>query len=182
MNDKARWDAKYDGRAGTVLSEPDALVAAQVAKLSPPGRALDLAAGTGRYALHLAELGWRTSAWDVSSVGLGILKQRAAALDLRIDTLCIDLLHEDPPLEAGGFDLVVCVLFLDRDLFRSLHRFVAPGGHLIFSTVTTEHPGAKPPIRYRLNPGELESGVPGFENLDLCEKNGRASLLARRSQ
>jgi tellurite methyltransferase len=180
VNDQERWDAKYAGKAGKNFSEPDERVVELLAGIPARGRALDLAAGTGRHALHLAKLGWDTSAWDVSPVGLVVLEERASQVGVEIETLAIDLLAEDPPVPDGGFDLVVCVLFLDRGLFRSLRRFVGLGGYVIFSTVTTDHPAAKPPIQYRLNPGELEFGVPGFETVSVSEVDGRATVLARR--
>jgi len=150
------------------------------ASVGQTGRALDLASGTGRHALHLAQAGWQVSAWDVSPVGLAILEERARELDLELETRAIDVLAEPPASEQLGFDLVVCVLFLDRTLLDDLARYVAPGGHLIFATATEDLAGDKPPPRFRLRRGELEQGLAGFETVETHEADGYAGILARR--
>ncbi len=181
MKDRERWDTKYEGAAGRKQADPNAWVVEWAGELSG-GRALDLASGTGRHALHLASAGWQVSAWDVSPVGLSILERRAGERGLSIETRAIDVLNEQPAEEELGFELVVCVLFLDRALFAELHRYVAPGGHLIFSTATEDLAGEKPPPRFRLRRGELAEGVPGFETVKTSESDGMAAILARRAE
>ena len=88
---------------------------------------------------------------------------------------------EFAPAELGApFELVVCISFLDRSLVGRLAELVTPGGHLVFATFTRDHPGERPPRAFRLEPGELARGVPGFETLWHAEEGGRAGLLARR--
>jgi len=181
VNDRERWDTKYAGAFGSKRTEPNEYVVEWAAGLEGRGRALDLAAGTGRHALHLAQTGWESSAWDVSPVGLEILTVRARELGVEVATRAVDVLTESLDESELGFDLVICVLFLDRSLFNELHRFVAPGGHLIFSTATEDFSGDKPPSRFRLQRGELERGVPGFETVKSVEAGGMAGILARRS-
>ena len=63
------WDARY-GEAGFAYGEqPNDFLREQAAAL-PPGRALCLAEGEGRNAVHLAQLGHAVLAQDLSSVGL----------------------------------------------------------------------------------------------------------------
>lgn len=177
--DRARWDAKHAAAERSPEEPPDPFFAHALERLPGGGRALDLAAGTGRHALALARAGFATSAWDVSPVGLAILARRAAAAGLAVETRAVDVLDGPWPPHAP-FDLVVCVLFLDRGLVARLRELVAPGGHLVLATRTTEWPGDRPPARYRLAPGELARGVAGFETLLVREEGGSAGLLARR--
>lgn len=185
MDDRERWDQKYRGALGRSEEPPDAFVLEALARLPEPGEgelsALDLAAGTGRHAFELARRGWRTCAWDVSPVGLGILAERAARQGLAVETRALDLLTR-APAPRTAFDLVVCVLFLDRGLLPRLCEWVRPGGHLIFTTVTADWPHPKPPERFRLERGELARGLPGFETVHASEEGGRAGLFARRSR
>ncbi len=192
-NDRDRWDEKYRGAFGRKVTVADPFVCAALprieaalAGLGSP-RALDLACGTGRHALLLAERGFRTSGWDVSPVALELLGERARRAGVRIETQVVDLLA---PLKKRGqpgewpdawpFELVTIVDFLDRGLWARLGELVRPGGHLLAVTFTVDQRGAKPPLKYRLRRGELADGVPGFETLEVRESDGRAGLWARR--
>lgn len=150
-----------------------------LADLTIHGRALDLAAGTGRHALVLARAGWDTEAWDVSPVGLSILKRRAEAEQLVVSSRQVDLVLDGLPRDVE-FDLVVLVNFLHRPLWSELHSLLVPGGHLILSLPTDDWPGDRPPPRFRLRPTELSGGLPGLETVLVQEEGGRALLLARK--
>lgn len=141
-------------------------------------RALDLACGTGRHALLLAQLGWATEAWYVSPVALEVLAERARASGLGVETRAVDLCDRWPELDAP--DLLVVVDFLDRGVFAELPSRVGPGGSLVVSTFTEDWPEAHPSPRFRLKKGELSAGVPGLRTLASVESGGRAGLWARR--
>lgn len=63
----------------------------------PPGRILDLGAGTGRLAITLAKRGYRPVAVDLSIEMLKVLREKASALGLDIPCVCANL------VELGGF-------------------------------------------------------------------------------
>jgi SAM-dependent methyltransferase len=128
--------------------------------------------------LELARRGFAAHAWDVSDVGLAALSERARGEGLRVTTRCVDLLRES--WGAERFELVVVVNFLDRESLRKLDQLLVPGGWLCFTTFTHDWPAAKPPRAFRLTPGELGAGLPGFETGDRFEADGRAGLFARR--
>ena len=102
MNDRERWDAKYAGAFGDKRTEPNEYVVEWAASLGERGRALDLAAGTGRHALHLAQTGWETSAWDVSPVGLEILEARALELGVEVKTRAVDASRSRSPSQSSA--------------------------------------------------------------------------------
>ena len=52
---------------------------------APPGRALDVAMGEGRNAVHLASLGWKVTGFDVSEVGLEKARERAKQAGVTIE-------------------------------------------------------------------------------------------------
>jgi SAM-dependent methyltransferase len=81
------WDERYAGTELVWSAEPNRFVAAEVADL-PVGRAVDLGAGEGRNAIHLARLGWQVTAVDFSRVALD--KGRTVAGDLPIIWECAD--------------------------------------------------------------------------------------------
>ena len=49
----------------------------------------------------------------------------------------LDLEHE--PLPAGDYDIVVCMSYLQRDLFGALQRALRPGGVLLYETFSRAH-------------------------------------------
>src|ERR1051325_6035100 len=109
------WDERY--RSGDYPNdEPHPLLTRFAAQLQP-GRALDVACGTGRHALWLAAHGWQVTAVDSSSVALEILQQRAAQAHLGIDTRLADLERHEFEIEPRGYDLIVVCNYLQRDLF-----------------------------------------------------------------
>ena len=79
------------------------------------GRAIDLAGGTGRHGIWLAERGLDVTIADISPVGLEVARQRAAEAGVTIQTLEVDL--ETSPFPAGPWDLIVSVCYLWRPLF-----------------------------------------------------------------
>lgn len=190
-DDRRRWEARYrrEPERGRTLPDPfvlEALDELQGAALgaaapdTPRGRAVDLACGGGRHALELARRGWETEGWDLSPAGLELLRAEARQLGLAIRTREVDL---SGPLPADGldaFDLVLCVNYLDRSLLARVGDLLRPGGCLVFSTYTADHPGERPSARHRLRPGELTRPLPGLVSLRHREQGGRAELIARR--
>ena len=81
------WDERYAGTDLVWSAEPNRFVAEEVADLEP-GRAVDLGAGEGRNAIHLARLGWQVTAVDFSQGALD--KGRAVAGDVPITWQCSD--------------------------------------------------------------------------------------------
>jgi ubiquinone/menaquinone biosynthesis C-methylase UbiE len=67
----------------------------ELADATPDG-VLDVGAGTGRVALHLARAGHAVTALDIDAELLAVLAERARAAELRIATVTAD---------AAGFDL-----------------------------------------------------------------------------
>jgi SAM-dependent methyltransferase len=92
------------------------------------GRALDLAAGNGRNAFHLARLGFRVDAIDISDEAVQSLVGRHPM----VQAIRADLDRYDLPERT--FQLIVNTHFLDRRLFPHIMDALLPGGVLIFET------------------------------------------------
>src|SRR5579872_6189035 len=111
--DLAAWEQRY--RAQEEISEPSPhRLVVEAARSLPPGRALDLACGTGRNALWLAQHGWSVTAVDGSPAAIEILRERASGLP--VATKVADL--EDPgfAIEPASYDLIAICYFLERKL------------------------------------------------------------------
>ena len=141
--DETFWNDRYLSSSALWSGHPNPHLVTESAGLVP-GVALDVGCGEGADAIWLAELGWRVTAVDLSSVAL----ERAAAQALqvgvdvagRITWLHTDLMDWVPV--AASYDLVSAqFLHLPRDQRELIHRriaeAVAPGGTLL---VVGHHP------------------------------------------
>lgn len=153
--DREKWNQKY--------SDPDfaprnpSPVLLSLAKWLPPtrGRALDIAGGCGRHSIWLAQQGFDVTLADVSSVGLQVARQRAAAAGVDIKTIEHDL--EQQGLPPGPWDLIVSICYLWKPTHELIAEVLAPLGVFVMIQPTTinltRH--EKPPRDFLLEPGEL---------------------------
>jgi SAM-dependent methyltransferase len=190
MEDNARieWDGRYsEGSHGP--SEPDPFFREAYQQFVEPnfqyvGRALDLAGGTGRHALYLAERGWLVTLMDISDVALKQARRDAEGRDVHIVTEPIDLTEASLPEEA--FDLIVVFFYLERRLFPQIAKALRPGGMLIYKTYTIEQlklgGGPSHPM-HLLQPGELRNAFAGLDILhyrETTEGKAVAELVGER--
>jgi SAM-dependent methyltransferase len=158
------WDERY--AAGKYsAAEPHKLLRSLVKQLTA-GKALDLACGTGRHALLLAEKNWRVTAVDNSRVGLEIARARAAEKNAAIDFRLADLEAGEFEIEPLAYDLICDFYYLQRDLFAAMRAGVKAGG-IVVSTIHIDD-GEKPG-GFTLREGELKDFFEGFEILHYHE-------------
>ena len=148
--------------------------------------ALDVACGTGRDAVFLAERGLTTCGCDVLPDALQRCRDLARRRGVGVETLQVDLRHWRPA--AASYDLVACFRFLHRPLMPYLANAVRQGGYLVCQTFL--RPGnqrtmAKPSRSRFLEPGEMLSWAEGWEILAYREDHDEedrltAGLIARR--
>jgi SAM-dependent methyltransferase len=181
-SDREHWNERYTERPWP--TEPSPWLIANARFLTPAGRALDVAGGSGRNAIWLASLGWDVTITDVSSVAIDLAVTRARSLDITLGTLETDLAQGDLP--PGPWDAIMLFHYLDRALFRSFSGLLEPGGIVIGSlaTVTNLERNNRPPPPYLLDEGELPRLIQGLELVEYDEswKNDHhdARFVARR--
>ena len=132
----AKWGIDFgDTGRGQVLGKVRKALGEEVPVF---GRALEIGAGTGYFALNLLRAGAVREAvcTDVSPGMLEQLQRNAARLGLEVDTVAADA--EALPLADERFDLVVghAVLHHLPDLDRAFAEFLRvlrPGGTLVFA-------------------------------------------------
>jgi SAM-dependent methyltransferase len=165
-----RWNARYGGGERGPAAPSPLLV--EAVKGLAPGRALDLACGAGRNALHLAEQGWSVVAVDGSSVAIDIVR----TLHPRIDVLKLDLEREPLPFADDSFDLVCVIHFLHRPLFDHARRVLRSGG-VIVTAIHTVRSSMNP--RYTVGIGELREYFKDW-NIMIDREDEIAELVARK--
>ena len=152
--DREKWDRKYAEGSYRSRTYPSPFLVEWLAAL-PKGRALDLACGTGRNALCLADAGYEVEAMDIS--GVAIERARAAARERRLEVSwrVADLDGFEPP--PGRFDLITVIRYTNRKLMVRLPEALAEGGMLLVEHhLLTSQPVAGPTTRdFRLAPNEL---------------------------
>jgi len=128
----------------------------ETARKLEPGRALDLACGSGRNSIWLAEHGWTVTAVDRSPVTIP-----------SVDTHVADLEKHEFVIEESAWDLIVMCLYLQRDLFGAVKRGLKPGGVALVIVLLMEPGHESSP--FRVQPGELAKYFEGWEVLHYHE-------------
>jgi len=134
----------YVGR----LWHPSRFLSATATRLEP-GRALDVACGTGRDAVYLAGRGWDVTGVDILPDALTLandLARRCASAIRPIHWHCADLetlargtLADALPGAAESFDLIIIFYYLHRPLLARLHEWLQPGGSALCEMFTELH-------------------------------------------
>jgi tellurite methyltransferase len=161
--------------------EPTPLLV-ETARNLQPGLALDLACGTGRNAVWLAEHGWRVTAVDRSAAAIETIQTRCPALEAHV----ADLEKYEFPIPEASWDLIAVCYYLQRDLFEPVKRGIRPGG-VALVIVHIFEPGHEQ-SRFSLQPGELANYFEGWEILhsyqgkprDPEHKRAVAEIVARK--
>ena len=154
--------------------------------LPTAGRALDVACGSGRHAIWLAERGFRTYAVDRDPDAIRVLSGEAARRQLPLEARVLDLERGSVVFEPPDYDLIVVVHYLHRPLFPALLDALRPGGVLVYDTFTRAQAARGRPTNpaFLLESGELRGLVQPLEILASREGDydGRmvASVIARR--
>ncbi|RQG99724.1 class I SAM-dependent methyltransferase [Natrarchaeobius oligotrophus] len=127
-DDRERWNEKYGDDEFRLPEEPIPELERYVDEF-PDGRALDVATGTGRNALFLAERGYDVDAVDVSDAALEIARERAADRGVDVDWIRSDL--EEFELEPEAYDLIAISFFAALEYLPDLKEALAPDGVLV---------------------------------------------------
>ncbi|MDP7397079.1 MAG: methyltransferase domain-containing protein [Lentisphaeria bacterium] len=180
---REKWNQRYAER-GPDATAPCPWLATVESLLPPAGTALDVAGGAGRHAVWLAQRGLTVTIADIADAGLELARRTAAAGNLAISTVAVDL--ESEPLPAGPWDVILNTAYLHRPLMTQFTGHLKPGGVLVVVHPTHanlerhRHPGA----RFLLEKNELPTLIRGLDIVRYEEGwlDGRheARLVARK--
>ncbi|PSP55525.1 SAM-dependent methyltransferase [Halobacteriales archaeon QS_1_67_19] len=154
---------------------------------APDGRALDVATGTGRNAVFLAERGYRVDAIDRSVEGLRIARQNAVDRGVAERT---NWIRADVPtygFPESAYDVVTISFYRAVDRFPAVTEALAPGGVLFVQ----HHLRSTDPVesgpsgdRYRVGANELlhaclDLTVLHYDERTETREDGRTGAVAR---
>ena len=162
------------------MKEPSEWLTGHRSLLPAAGESLDLACGSGRHAIWLAEQGFRTVAVDRDIVVIDALTREASRRGLSVQTRVVDLESGEPFLEPDSFDLIVVVRYLHRPLFPALVSALRRGGVLVYETFTRAQAARGKPTNpaFLLEPGELSTLVQPLEILAAREGDYEGGMVA----
>jgi SAM-dependent methyltransferase len=127
----------------------------------PPGKALDLAAGSGRHSLWLAERGWAVTAVDIVVENVpGVQYIRA------------DIQYHEYRIAPGAWDLIVCWLYWQPDLLAEIARGVRTGGIVALAGKTTG--------RFATSLDQFRTTFTGWTEIASGKNESRAFFIATK--
>lgn len=127
----------------------------------PPGKALDLAAGSGRHALWLAERGWNVTAVDI------VVEQVPGVQYIRAD-----LGYHEYKIAPGSWDLIVCWLYWQPDLLAEIARGLRDGGVVALAGKTTG--------RFATSLAQFREAFKGWKEIASGQNESRAFFIAAK--
>jgi tellurite methyltransferase len=168
--ERLKWDRKHAARGFSPPAPSDLLTAhrSDLPQAHAEARAIDIAGGSGRHALWLAEYGFTVTLIDISETALQIARDEAAVRGLDLSTICADL--ETAPFPTGPWQVILCFHYLHRPLIAEFTTKLAPNGVVVFvqPTVRNLERHSRPSRRFLLDEGEL---------LQLANENGLEPLV-----
>ena len=150
------WDERF--RDGEYPLDPDpAPILQQYVEMFPDGRALDIATGTGRNAVFLAEQGYTVDALDRSREGLQIARENAEKRDVGDNCTWIHADAFEYAYPADTYDVITVRAFQIMDRLTDIKAALAPGGILYYQPHlrTAEELDYGPPDRRRVGANDL---------------------------
>jgi ubiquinone/menaquinone biosynthesis C-methylase UbiE len=146
---------------------PNAFLVESVKTIKPGGKALDVGAGMGRNAVHLAKLGWDVTGIDLSAQGLAVMKANAEKAGLKVET--VKTSYQDYDFGKERWDLVAMILSwapVEEPAFLArLKASIKPGGHVVFESNTQREKDPFAPGIHALAPGALRELFKDFDIL-----------------
>jgi SAM-dependent methyltransferase len=173
------WDARFEDAFAAYGSEPNDFLRAVAGRI-PAGPVLDLAAGEGRNAVHLAELGHEVTAVDLSPVGLENAATLAARRGVDLTTVVSDLADFDLG-ESRWAGIISVWAHVPPDLRSTIHaavvRALRPGGAFVlesYAPAQLERPGrgGPPVVELLLDPKTARRELAGLR-LEICQQTDR---------
>lgn len=137
----ALWNERFSERYAAYGTEPNAFLSAVAGRI-PDGPVLVMAAGEGRNAVHLAQLGHDVTAVDLSEVGLAHAAELAGERGVALHTVVADLAEFDPG-EAAWAGIVTIWAHVPPPVRARVHAAVPlalrPGGAFVAEAYHPRH-------------------------------------------
>ena len=152
----------------------------------PRGRVLDIAMGSGRNSVYLAERGFWVEGVDISEESIKQAEKLAAEHKVSIQTQLADL-EKDYHISPDAYDVIICFNYLQRSLMPQIKAGLKYGGLIVYETFIVDQTEFGKPRNpdYLLQHNELLHLFSDFRCLYYREgiidnRKAVASLIARK--
>lgn len=134
LKDKEKWDAKYLKKPRLLVPRYASIHLQKYIDEVKKGKVLDLACGSGRNTLFLAQNGFEVDALDIAQIALDALRTQLKAENLShlVDTKLIDL--DSFSQTDDKYNLILMCNFLDRKLLQKTKQTLNKDGIFIVET------------------------------------------------
>ena len=106
-------------------------------EIIPSGRVLDIAMGSGRNSIYLAQNGFEVEGLDASPDAVVKAMESAVKAGVSIKAQVADL-EGDYRIERGRYDVIICFNYLQRSLIPRIKDGIRKGGLVIYETFITD--------------------------------------------
>lgn len=165
LQDQVRWNERYTQQTYGQRHHPSTLLQQWVRENDAVAGELvawDVACGTGRNLLYLAQCGYSAIGLDIADVGLAQAKQRLEQAGRSAQFVVHDLESPTLPAElAQAPQLIVVFRYLNLALLSKLAARLAVGGRLVVEVhlQSTEAVGGPGSARFRAAPNAVRQAV-----------------------
>ena len=134
LKDKEKWDEKYLKKSQLLRPRSSSKNLQDFIANYNGDKALDLACGSGRNSIFLAECGFDVDAVDIAKVALTALNNEAKIKNLlsKINTYQVDL--DTYEIKKERYDIIIMANFLDRRVLTSAIKALKKDGILFVET------------------------------------------------
>jgi tellurite methyltransferase len=157
-------------------------------ELLPRGKALDIAMGSGRNAIYLANNGFEVEGIDISEDAINAARRLAKENMVNLRAELADL-EKDYQIKPSFYDVIVCFNYLQPSLIPQMKAGLKSAGMIVYETFIIDQPKFGKPRNpdFLLEHNELLNMFRDFRCLRYREgiienRKAIASLVAQRIQ
>jgi len=159
IKDKEKWDLKYLKKSQLLRPRDSSKNLQKYIVHCKGDKALDLACGSGRNSIFLAECGFDVDSLDIAKIALEALNTEAKKKNLlsKINTYQVDL--DSYKMKEDHYNIIVMANFLDKAVLESAKNALKVDGILFVETymVSDENEKKESNLKYLLKEKELKN-------------------------
>ncbi len=156
--------------------------------LLPHGRVFDIAMGSGKDAIYLAQQGFQVEGVDISEEKVKKALDDARSVGVTITAAVIDL-EKGHNIAKNSYDVIICFRYLQRSLIPAIKAGIRPGGMIVYETFIVDQAQYGKPTNpdFLLRHNELLHLFADFRCLryhegDMGKRRAVAGIIAQKPQ